>query len=275
MEIQFPEIIDTDHPERYIFTLKVELDLFSFSLYDPVVDNSYFYYEIPVERDSDAFSSFKRFFFENPFLTSSFRKIYILNGYPEFTFVPELLYKEDEAKSFVEFNFIDSTGKILSQKLRYPEIVIIHKLSEEIYRFLNRSFVDARFIHRISSIITYYQSKVKEINASQLIINLRNKQLDIICFSRGSFVFGNCFEINQLQDAVYYVLFTWKQLRLDQIKDYVYVSGDKYEKVKLMKEIVSYIHNIIPVNFPATAHFREVDIQNIPVEFACLTLCEL
>ncbi|MDR3060952.1 MAG: DUF3822 family protein [Dysgonamonadaceae bacterium] len=275
MEIRFPDIIDTGHPERYIFTLGVERYRFLFSLYDPVVDSSYFYYEIPVNRDSDAFSSFKRFFFDNPFLTSSFRKIYILNGYPEFTFVPELLYKEDEAKSFVEYNFVDSTGKILSQKLHYPEMVVIHKLPEEIYRFLNRSFVDARFIHRISSLITYYQFKMKEVIASQLIVNLRDKRLDVLCFSRGNFIFCNCFEINRLQDAVYYVLFIWKQLKLDQIKDYIYVAGDKYEKVKLMKEIVSYIHHVIPVNFPATAYFQEVDIQNIPLEFTCLTLCDV
>ncbi len=275
MKIQLPEIIDADHPERLIFTLKVASDRFSFTLYDPVVDSSYFYCEIPTERDSDAFSSFKQFFFDNPFLASSFRKVYIVNAYPEFTFVPEFLYKEEDSKSLFDFNISESTGKILSQKLRQPEMVTLHRMPEEIYQFLNRSLANAKFIHHLSPLIAYFHDKSKALNTSQFIINLEDKRLDILCFSRGNFLLGNSFQISRIQDAVYYILFAWKQLKLDQIKDYIYIAGDKSGKADLMKEIQPYIHNIIPVNFPEIAHFLEVKTQDIPVGFLCLTLCEL
>ncbi len=275
MEIQFPEIIDTDHPERLIFALKVSLDRFSFTLYDPVVDGSFFYYEIPVERDSDVLSSFKQFFFENPFLASSFRKVYIINGYPEFTFVPELLYREEDAESLLAFNFADSIGRILTQKLRQPSLVILHRMPEEVYQFLNRSLTNALFIHYLSPLIVYFQDKNKVFNASQFIVNLDNKRLDIMCFSQGNFLLANSFQISRIEDAVYYILFTWKQLKLDQIKDYIFISGNRDGKGKLMQQIQPYIHNIIPVNMPSTAHFSGVETQNIPIEFTSITLCEL
>ena len=275
MEIQYPEIVNTDYPERLIFTLKVASDRFSFSLYDPVIDGSFFYYEVPVERNSDAFTSFKQFFFENPFLASSFRKVYVINGYPEFTFVPELLYKEEDIESLFEFNISYSTGKILSQKLRRPEVVTLHKMPEEVYQFLNRSFSNAKFVHQLSPLIVYFQEKNKVTNASQFIVNLNDKRLDIICFSKGNFILGNSFQISRMQDAVYYILFAWKQLKLDQIKDYIYIAGNKLEKTGLMKEIQAYIHNIIPVNISPMAHFSGIETQNIPIDFLSLTLCEL
>jgi hypothetical protein len=274
MEIRFPEIINIDHSEHLVFTLKVASDHFSFSLYDPVTDGSYFYSKILPERESDAFSSFKQFFFDNPFIASSFRKVYIINGYPEFTFVPEVLYKEDDIESLFEFNMSDSTGKILSQKLRTPSMVILHKMPEEVYQFLNRSFTDVKFVHHLSPLIVYFQNKSKTL-ASQFVVNLNDKRLDILCFSQGNFILGNSFQVSRIQDVVYYVLFTWKQLKLDQIKDYIYITGDKNEKVKLIKEIQSYIYNIIPVNFPSAAHFSNIDTQDIPVDFLSLTLCEL
>ena len=275
MEIQFPEIIDINHPERLIFTLKAASDQFSFSLYDPVVDGSFFYCEVPTERDTDAFSSFKQFFFDNPFLASSFRKVYIINAYPEFTFVPELLYKEEDVESLFEFNISHSIGKILSQKLRQPSVVTLHKMPEEVYQFLNRSFSNAKFVHHLSPLMVYFQDKNKTTNASQFIVNLNDKQLDILCFSEGNFLLGNSFQISQMQDAVYYILFAWKQLKLDQIRDYIYIAGDKQQKMALMKEIQAYIHNIIPVNIPPMAHFSGVETQNIPIVFLSLTLCEL
>ena len=275
MEIKFPEIINTDYPERLIFTLKAASDRFSFSLYDPVVDGSYFYYVIPTERDSDAFSSFKQFFFDNPFLASSFRKVYIINGYPEFTFVPELLYKEEDTESLFEFNIAHSTGKILSHKLRQPSVVTLHKMPEEVHQFLNRSFSNARFIHHLSPLIVYFQDKNKTTNSSQFIVNLNDKRLDIICFSQGNFLLGNSFQITGMQDTMYYILFAWKQLKLDQIKDYIYIAGNKHEKTTLMKEIQTYIHNIIPVNISPMAHFAGIDTQTIPIDFLSLTLCDL
>ncbi len=275
MEIQFPEIIDTDHPERLIFALKIASDRFSFSLYDPVVDGSFFYYAIPTDRDSDAFSSFKQCFFDNPFLASSFRKTYIINGYHEFTFVPELLYQEENVESLFDFNISHSTGKILSQKLRQPSMILLHRMPEEVYQFLNRSLTNAKFIHYQSPLISYFQDKSKALNTSQFFVNPDEKNLDILCFSQGNFLLGNNFHISGIQGAVYYILYAWKQLKLDQIKDYIYIAGGKSEKISLMKELQPYIHNIIPVNFPATTHFSGIDIQNIPIDFLCLTLCDL
>ena len=275
MEIQFPEIVNTDYPERLIFTLKVVSDRFSFSLYDPLVDGSFVYCEIPTERGSDVFSSFKQFFFDNPFLASPFRKVYVINGSYEFTFVPELLYKEEDVESLFDFNISHSIGKILSQKLRQPSVVTLHRMPEEVYQFLNRSFSNARFVHQLSPLIVYFQDKNKTTSASQFIVNLDGKRLDILCFSKGNFVLGNSFEISRIQDAVYYILFAWKQLKLDQTKDYIYIAGNKHEKPELMKEIQVYIHNIIPVNIPSIAHFLGVDTQSIPIDFLSLSLCEL
>ncbi|MDR1368980.1 MAG: DUF3822 family protein [Dysgonamonadaceae bacterium] len=275
MEIQLPEIIDIDHPERLIFTLKVASDRVSFSLYDPLVDGSYFYCEIPIERGSEAISSFKQCFFDNPFMASSFRKVYVINGFPEFTFVPEFLYKEEDIESLFGFNVSHPTGKILTQKLRRPSMVILHQMTEEVYQFLNRSLFNVTFIHYLSPFIVYFQDKNKNFNTSQFIVNLNDKQLDILCFSQGDFIWSNSFRISRIQDAVYYILFAWKQLKLDQIKDYVYIAGDKHEKVKLMKEIQPYIHHVIPVNFPLTTHFQGVETQDIPADFLSLTWIEL
>ncbi len=275
MEIIFPEIIDLNHPEKYIFTLRVHPEQFSFTLYNPVDDGSFFFYEIPKEKDSDSFSVFKQLFFDNPFLGSPFKKTYIMNCNNEFTFIPTLLYQEEHNETFMRFNFSNPNGKLLSQSVHRQELTIIHQMEEQIYQFLYRSFVNPQFIHSVSPLISYFQSKSRLNNVNQMIVNIRGTELYIICFFHKHFQLGNLFKIRQIQDAMYFILYAWKQLKMDQLKDFIYICGDPEQKTLLMKELKSFIHNIIPINISSDAHFSGINTQIIPFELSSMSLCEL
>jgi hypothetical protein len=258
MELQISENINLNCPEQYILTIEIHPEQFLFSLCNPVKDAEYFYYRIPKEKQSDAFSCFRDVFFDNDFFTLPFKKVFLINYTPVFTYVPTILFEEKDKSEYMDFLFTSITGKILCQTLSNPDITILHEMTEEVYEFFLRTFVDSQIVHYTAPLITYFQDKEEKTNSNRLIVNRQEQGVDILCFSGDNFLLCNHFICSQIEDAVYYSLFIWKQLKFDQLNDFIYIVGDEKE---LADQLGMYVHNIIPVE--------------ITSEMTVLALCEL
>jgi hypothetical protein len=244
MEIQIPENIDLSRSEQYILAIEVRQEQFAFSLYHPDEKQEYFYYRIPVEKPEDAFSGFRNAFFDNTFFTLSFKKTIIINYTPVFTYIPNPVFDEKDKEAYLHFLFTDVTGKILCQTLHNPDITILHALPEEIYSFLQRSFTDAQIIHQTAALMAYFQQREAGVTGNRMIIRHQGKEMDVLCFSQNNLVLSNHFGCPQENDAVYYVLYIWKQLKFNQLSDFIYLADENGD---LQQKLKKYIRHLIPV----------------------------
>ena len=276
MKIELPEQLDLSNLKNNILSFEIFDKFYSFSLYNPIEDGSFFYHEIERETHGDAFSSFKSFFYDNEFLSESFRQVFVVNNTSTFTFIPENISDEKDKEEFLKFNFFDNTDKILVQKINKPELSILHGINEDVFEFFNRTFSDLKFIHHLSPTLFYFVEKCRMGNNTKLVVNLQNAGLDILCFTpSGDFVFANHLKYNHLNDALYYIFFLWKQFNLNQLKDFIYIVGNSVQKPELIKQVQKYVHNVFPINLTPKEHFSGINLQNIPFELLSLTLCEL
>jgi len=274
--MKLPEKINLSAIEKYILIVEISNETYSFSMYNPVEDGSFFYHEIEKKFGEDAFACFEDFYYENEFLTESFRKVFIVNNSSDFTFVPTNVFDEKKKNDFFQFNFSKTDDKVLVQNMRKPELTILHAIPEKVFDFFNRTFVNPQFVYHLSPLLSYFGERTKLGNANRLIINLQDKGLDVMYFApSGDLVFANHFKCRHLNDAVYYIFFIWKQFNLNQLKDFIYIVGNSPQKPDLIKQVQKYVHNVIPVNITPSEHFFGVDMQHIPFEISSLTLCEL
>jgi hypothetical protein len=275
MEIQLPEHINLNRPESYILTIQVLPQGFAFSIYNPVDDGSYFYYRPEKEGRPFSADDLKEMYFDNEFFSLPFRKVNILNNTGVFTYVPSLVFEEKDKAVYMDFLYPKPKGKLLHQPLPFIGATVIHAMDEGLYEFFHRSFPEAVYIHHTAPLLVYFNERIRTVNAGRMIVNLNQGGIDVLCFRHDTFELGNHFAINQIDDAVYYILFVWKQLKYDQMKDFIYIAGQSGGKKQLMDALKEYIHNIIPANIVPTAHFERVDTGSIPFELASLSLCEL
>jgi len=117
--------------------------------------------------------------------------------------------------------------------------------------------------------------EVKNINNRHIVVNLQEKGIDIFCFSEKTFLFGNYFQCNGLSEALYYILFTWKQLQFNQLDDYLHIVGDAIFKEELIENLALYIQQIYPLTIPPANHLEGVETDRIPFELAAISLCGL
>ena len=266
MKIQISKNIDLSRSEQYVLIIEVHAERFSFFIYNPDNQAERFYYRYPVDKLSSALSQFKKLFFDHDFFTRPFRKILILNRTPVFTYVPNPLFEEKNKEVYMQFLFTTVGGKILHQTLLNPEMTILHALQEDFYGFLLRSFPGASIVHHTAATIAWCQIKCPVIDGNRMIVYRQPDGVDILCFSRQQLLLSNHFPCESTDDAVYYALFVYKQLKFSQLKDYVYVVGTEKE---LQEKLNKYIQNVVPVERQDT-EYDEENIQEAPFEMLAL-----
>ncbi|MDH8701507.1 hypothetical protein M2138_000853 [Dysgonomonadaceae bacterium PH5-43] len=252
MKIELPDNINLDYLDKYILSILIDKQ-YSFSLYNKETQSVDFYYTLKSNKNN-AFTDFQDLMFENEFFTSTFGKVYIINYSDRYTHIPEILFDEKDKESFMNFLFSDKLEKILSNTVNETGIVTLHSINENIYDFFHRSFVDFELTHYTVPIISYLQN-IESSNSKQMFFNKSNTRLDVYCFFHNKLQLVNSFDCNSNNEAVYYLLLIWKQLKLDQMNDFLYSLSYNEEILEILKTYINKVetleyHNDIDKNVP-------------------------
>jgi hypothetical protein len=238
MNIQFD--IDRQEAQRYALVIEVDGGRFAFSLYAPDEGVEWFRYAFPTEED--GFSQFREAFFEYTFFSYPFRKTRIVNRTPIFTCIPKLLFEEKDKEAYMRFAFAEEEGLILHQTQAEPEMTILHALPEEVHGFLRRSFPEAVVVHHTVALIHWCQLKGEGTDANRMYIFRRPEGMDVLCFSHRQLLLSNYFRCESTEDAVYYILYVYKQLRFNQLKDHLCLIEAEKE---LSRKLSNYVQHIV------------------------------
>jgi len=272
MNEYFPYNKIIENPDQIILTIYTGQEHLSFSIYNPKEIGSYFFKELIEEDPTDTFSALKAAFLNNTLFSLPFRKVFIMHRTISFAYIPNFIYKEKNEEDFMHFLFSDHNGITLSHTISNAGCKVLYKLPEDIYNFALRSFSNPEFIHYSESIINYFLKISNKFKNRRMIANLNEKGLDIFCFSKNAFLLGNYYQCINMQEALYFILFAWKQLQFNQSDDDLYISGDSSFKNMLSDKLALYIQNIHRLDLPLVKHFEGIEISRIPIELAVLSL---
>lgn len=277
MKITLLEQIQIDSPEKYFLTIHIFPEFYSFSIYNPFVEGSFFYYELDNIEKKDEFTCFQEYFFENDIFSLPFRKIFVMNHDKIFTFIPSVIYDGSAGKEEI-LNFLFSESgdkKALEQTIPVVDITIFHELRPDIYDFFSRSFVNLQILHYSSPFIAYFSGMSHQMPQKIMTTNITPLGVDIFCFEQGRFLLGNHYPCTHKNDMVYYILFVLRQLKFNQMDDFVYLTGDVFLKEEIVDSVKKYVNKIIQLDIAAEAHFKGMDMKSIPFEVAAISLCDL
>lgn len=90
----------------------------------------------------------------------------------------------------------------------------------------------------------YYQSGQHR----KLFAYFHDKTVDVCQFERGRVRFANSFDATHAHDALYYILFVWKQLGMNQEEDDLFVIGDMPHEKWLRGRLQSYVTRLYDIN---------------------------
>ncbi|MDR0686153.1 MAG: DUF3822 family protein [Dysgonamonadaceae bacterium] len=243
MKLKPPESIRKS-PELYVPTVLIFPQYWAIMLLAPDNTELVFFAEECPDQTHDVFSSFKDCFFENDFFSLPFRKVFVVNYSSDFTFIPNSIDVKHHGKKILQYLSSEKGGVVLHHPVEGMGLNVLHRLPEAVYDFFSRSFEAPQFIHHLAPQIRYLATKSRDAANKQMFINRQQHEMDIICFHKGKLLLANTCHVRNLQDALYFILFTWKQLKFDRSKDSVTLAGETAENNITAKELQRYIQNV-------------------------------
>ena len=242
-------MIDLTKSKQYTLSIRLGTDGFSFSIYNPIQDNSLSLIEKEIDASLSLTANLKKVFQELDFLGYPYKRVNVLMASKRFTMVPLELFEDEQA----EFLFYHNQQKreneaVLYNVLKKNNVVVVFGIDKSTQSFLKEQFPEAHFYSHSSPLIEYFSIKSKLGNSKKMYASLRQDAVDIYCFERGHLLLTNSFECTHTEDRIYYLLYVWKQLEFNQERDELHLTGILPEKEKLINELKKFILQVFVLN---------------------------
>lgn len=142
--------------------------------------------------------------------------------------------------------------------LHNNNIVVLYGVDKTSFTFLREQYADIKFHAQSSPLIEYYAAKSRLGNNRKMYVYLQTGSLNVYAYERGRLLLANSFDCKVNADRIYYLLYIWKELGLDQERDELHLSGNLNEKKDLLAELRKFISRVFVMN-PA----NNLDLQTI------------
>ncbi len=177
-----------------------------------------------------------------------------------FSLVPESLFDEDHASSYLKFNTkILKTDFIAFDKLE-AGIVNVYIPYANITNYFFDKYGEFEYRHSLSVLIDSLL-KLPSYEEPKFYIHVHGNSYELVVIKNGNLILANSFEYDTKEDFLYYILFTAEQLDMDPMDFELVLLGEIKKDSEEYKMAWNYINNI---SFLGPYHSFNFQTENKP-----------
>ena len=160
---------------------------------------------------------------------------------------------------------------IMSNVLPEMNAVALFAVNKDLKMVVEDHYQEAKFSALMRPVWSYLHHRHFIGNRRKLFAHFHDGRMEVFSFERNRFIFANSFDAKHTKDVVYFILFVWKQLALDQQKDELYLSGSLGSQDELLNALRLYVEKVTVVN--PSADFNRAPLTQVRgITFDLLTL---
>lgn len=149
--------------------------------------------------------------------------------------------------------------------------VAIFAISKDLLTVLNDNFDDVKFTAAMSPVLRHLHKRSFTGMRSKLYGYFHDQTLEVFSFYQNRIKFYNQFEVSRIYDAIYFLLYVWKQLALSTEQDELFLVGDIPEREAFVNELRRYVQKACVIN--PSADFNRApatQVKNMPYDLMTL-----
>mgnify|MGYP002622593857 CR=1 FL=1 len=186
--------------------------------------------------------------------------------------VPIEQFSEEDMETLYRHSFPqDEMSNVVYNVLPDLNTVALFSINKDLQLVLNDRFSEVKLIHVMAPVWRYLHQRSFTGHRSKLYGYFHDRQLDIFSFQQNRFKFCNSFETANAHDALYFLLYVWKQLNLQPEHDELHLVGDIPEKDTMLDELRRYLQKAFTIH-PATEFNKAPATQVKGMPFDLMTL---
>ncbi|WP_242132440.1 DUF3822 family protein [Aestuariivivens marinum] len=178
-------------------------------------------------------------------LNQSFSSVCVIHTNELSTLVSKALFNEDCLADYLKFN-----AKILKSDfidydiLSNLDIINVYVPYVNINNFIYDSFGAFTYKHFSTVLIESILSKEKSGNDSKVYVHVESNHFEIVVTNQGQLILYNTFDYKTKEDFIYYILFTYEQLKLNPETHTLILLGNISKTNELYDIAYKYIRHI-------------------------------
>ena len=188
--------------------------------------------------------------------------------------VPIEQFEEENINDLYTYTFAPSQEprKILFNVLPDLKAVCLFPINKDLYGVINDRYADVQFIHAMAPVWRHMHQRSFTGHFNKLYASfLGGRQLCLFAFKQNRFKFCNTFEASRANDSLYFLLYVWKQLRLQPEYDELHIVGEIPEKEWLQAELKKFLQNAYIINPSADFNRHAItEIKGMPYDLQTL-----
>ena len=225
--------------EQYHLSIELSLVEFKFVILD-TKDLEYKYLEICKFKSTsidDIADELRTTISESKILNNTFSSSSIAYSRFPSTLIPVSVYRQEDENTILSLHS-DIFKCTLRDTLPSQDAKLIYSIPEKIKSTIDNFFPKIKSKSHETILIKAYEKLNK--NKPTAYININKKYLLITIFKHNKLIFNNSFQFFTKEDILYYILFSFEQLKLSTEKTRVILFGeiDYKKEYKLMYEYI-------------------------------------
>lgn len=214
----------------------------------PESDGTRAFYQYPVKSGMSIAANLREAFKEQPYLNMPFKKAVLMVNTPVIL-IPREDYEETEdfdAEAMYSSVLTGHKGeeKIIKELPQF-EAMALYAVNKDLKMVVGDN---CETVQVTSVMLPVWEHLYKRyyVNGDKrrVFAYFHDKCLDICCFEQRRIHFANVFDAQHAHDAVYFLLFAWKQLGMRQKEDELFIAGDIPDSHWLIEKIKTYIAQV-------------------------------
>lgn len=254
-------------------TIRISSNALSFSVVDRETEHQVAYEPYSLKAGISMAANLRQAFKESHLLQKGYTKVRIYLDAP-LLMIPLEHFQEEEMEALYHHAFTGHQGDAILYRVQ-PALnaVAVFPINKDLKLVIEDNFTDIRFTPIMQPIWNYlYQRSFTGIRR-KLYAYFHDERIHVFCFEKNRFKFCNAFEAPHPKDALYFILYVWKQLGFDQHLDELHLLGDIPDKEWLLYNIKLYVKKAVCLN-PAAEFNRAplTEIKGMPFDLLTLYL---
>ncbi len=255
-------------------TIRMSAEGMSFSVFNPSLNDSLVYEPYVNNSSISLAANLREAVKEVSILRNDYYRTTVALDSPTLI-VPDERFNKNEAEILYMHAFPGSKNvNVIYNALPDINAVAVFCINKDVKLVLDDNFSNLRYTTVVTPVWHHLHERSFAGVHQKLYGYFHDKKLDIFCFNQNRFKFCNSFEAQHTKDAIYFILFVWKQLTLDIEKDELHLSGDIPERDWLLQQLRQYLRNAFTVNPKADYNRSPVtNIADMPYDLQTLLIC--
>lgn len=233
---------------QHILSIRFSADGFYFALLNPKakeISDSSIHHLYKVDESLSFTANLKHAIDELEWLNYQYKAVSIVIATSRFTLVPLDFFEDEQVETIFYHNFHHVDNELVEFNiLQKSNVVVLYGLDKALLTLLYKQFPEAQVKAQATSLIEHLTLQNYHVNQKQLLCVIGRDNITIAAMEHHNIIYCNSFNCHHITDRLYYILYSWKQLGMNQLSDELLLADNISEADALKHELGHYISNI-------------------------------